>query len=273
MRHFSAFWVVYYYEGRPLTRSVKNRLLKQTKTATIMDKFSNKESLFERLKAYDRKAQKALYDEVFPKLCKSSFKIVKNREEAEDIAIDRLRLCLQKVQEMENYEHLVRWLFIATRNLSFKYLRKEGDRNKLRQNPIHLDQVEDNATMNEIIEHEIEASIRNHMADDNFINKMVAQLAFIDGMTNPEIADLLGISEKSVRNRKSRMRPGLKEALQKGGFFIFILIATYSMHCSDMKNIFKKPAFCMRQKPTKPGSIYKKNFSNHSINTYQHDTN
>jgi hypothetical protein len=29
----------------------------------------------------------------------------------------------------------------------------------------------------------------------------------------------------------------------------------------------------MRQKPIKPGSIYNKNFYNHSINTYHHDTN
>jgi RNA polymerase sigma-70 factor (ECF subfamily) len=186
-----------------------------------MDKFSNREFLFDKLKAYDSKAQKALYNEVFPKLCKISFKIVKNREEAKDIAIDRFQKCLAIVREMENYEHLLSVLFTATKNLSFNYLRDKGNWNKRHLDPIHLDKVADNTTMNDIIEHEIEAAIRNYMADDNEINRMVAQLAFVEGLSNQEIVDLLGIDEKSVRNRKSRMLPGLRDALRKGGFYIF----------------------------------------------------
>lgn len=191
-----------------------------------MKKFSDKEILFEALKANNRKAQRVFYEEVFPKLCKSSFKLVKNREAARDIAIDRFQKCLARVQEMDNYQQLVGVLFTANKNLSLNYLRDEGDWDKYRTDPIDLDVVPDNATMNDIIECEIEAkmikaAIRKHMANDNEINKKVAELAFIELWTNQEIADELGISVKSVKNRKCRMLPGLRDALRKCGFYLF----------------------------------------------------
>jgi RNA polymerase sigma factor (sigma-70 family) len=238
-----------------------------------MDKASAKEVLFEGLKEHDRWAQKAFFNSIFPWLCKCSFNIVRNKEDAEDIAIDRFEICLSNVRNMNGYAHLVDYLFKSTRNSSLNYLRDKGKWKKRRVDPIYLNEVPDNATMNEIMKYEMEEDLKSHMADENEINQAVARMAFVEELSNSEIADLLGITEKSVRDRKSRMRPGLKDAFKKGGLFIFLLISTNSMPCSEMKNNFKKRAFPMRQNPAKPGVENNKDLNNQAINTYQYDAN
>lgn len=237
-----------------------------------MDKFSDKEVLFEGLKVQDHWAQKVFFNAVFPRLCKYSLKIVGNREDAEDVAIDRLHECFRKAHKKNSYAHLVGQLFIATRNKSINDWR-DGKLRRRRIDSTDLDEMADNATLNEIMRYEIEEDLREHLSDETEMNLAVAQMAFAEGMSNQEIAELLGITEKSVRDRKSRMRPGLKDAFLKGGLFIFLLISTKSTPCGGMKFFLKKTVFPVRQNTVKPGVVDSKHLINQAINTYQYDAN
>jgi DNA-directed RNA polymerase specialized sigma24 family protein len=186
-----------------------------------MKRFLTNEDLFEALKADNDHAKTQLYYEIFPGLCNCSFKIVKEKEQAHTIATDRFWKCLARIREMKDYDHLVKTLFTATRNLSLNYIRDKGDWNNRHLDPIHLETVPDNDTLNEIAANEVEAFVRKLI--DRYTNEdhKMAQKAILEGWKAKDIATLLQLDKKRVENKITRIKAELRDALRKAGFRIF----------------------------------------------------
>lgn len=185
-----------------------------------MKKFANNSDLFLALKAHNQFAHKALFDEIYPGLCNCALKIVKDKEQARDIAIDRFRKCLALIEEMVDYDHLINNLFAATINLSLNYVRDESKWNKRRTDPILLEEAPDHTTTNEITRNDVVTFIKKQIAGYNQTNKKVAYYALIEGWTTKDIANELNIGKKNVQNRRTRILKKVRDALRKAGFRI-----------------------------------------------------
>ena len=195
-----------------------NHQVNPKQSDTIMKKFLNKDDLFKALQENDRRAQRQFFDEVYPKLCKSSFRIVKDREDAREIASNRLEKYLEEVKEMENYRQLIVQLFIATKRLSLNCLRDNKGWRQHLIDPVVLNELPDKVTINEIEENKAEVFVRSFLAGHSPLNRSIAELALFEELPNPEIAKSLHITEKTVRTRKSRILDKLRKAMKGAGF-------------------------------------------------------
>lgn len=186
-----------------------------------MNKFPDKEDLLKALQKYNRHAQREFFDEVYPKLVKFSFKMVKNWEDAREIASNRLEKYLAKVKEIQSYDQLTGQLFIAVRNFSINCIRDKKDWRKRLTDQAILDDIVDEDTQNEIEENKVEVFVRHFLTSFSSLNRKIAEYALFEEKSNSEIAELLNIDEKTVRNRKSRILIKLRKALVKAGLHVF----------------------------------------------------
>lgn len=142
-----------------------------------MNKFLTDEDLFEALKVRNNDAQTVLHEKIIPGLIGCSFKIVKDMEQAQDIAKRKFWDCLAKIDEIKNYRHLVNTLFKATRNRSLNYVRDQIGGSNTNFDPNDLDEMSDPATTNEVITSEVQAFVREQIARLSELDQLIAQRA------------------------------------------------------------------------------------------------
>ena len=180
-----------------------------------MNEFLTEEALFEALKARDSDAQTVLHEKIIPGLSGCSFKIVKDKELAQDIAKRKFWDCLAKIDEIKNYRHLVNTLFKATKNRSLNYVRDQKGVSKTPFDPNDLDDMPDPETTNEIIQSEVQAFVREQIAQLSGINQVIAQRAFIEGWTSKDLANLLKVTRSSIDNKRTRLGAQIRNAFRK----------------------------------------------------------
>jgi len=182
------------------------------------------EALFEALKKKNRDAAiTKLYEKVFPGLCNCAFRVVKHEDWARDIATDRFWKCLALVENMNGYDDLVRILYTATKRLSLNYIRKNRNWEEVYIEPIDLEEMPDAETMQEIEKSEVQAFVRKQISLLTGDDKIIVQMAYIEGRSNKEIAEQLGITVRSIEGKRFRLIARLRDALRKAGFRLFFI--------------------------------------------------
>lgn len=145
--------------------------------------------------------------------------IVRNVQLAEDLTQEAMLLAHQGIPRLRDPARLIPWSYRIATNVCRDYLRKEkravkncqdnGDSispEDLRdENAPKLDKVMECAEMGECVRRYFERLPDSYRA--------VIILHDLEGMTNPEIADLLGISLDAAKVRLHRARAKLREML------------------------------------------------------------
>jgi RNA polymerase sigma-70 factor (ECF subfamily) len=183
------------------------------------------EALFEALKNSNRDvAITKLYAKVFPGLCSCASKIVKDEDWAHDIATDRFWKCLALVETMNGYDDLIKILYTATKNLSLNFIKKNRNWEEVSTEPIDMKEMPDEETWHEIEKNEVLDFLRKQICLLTGDEKVIVQMAYIEGRTNKEIAEQLGKTVRSVESKRFRLIDRLRDAFRKSGlnfFFIF----------------------------------------------------
>lgn len=145
--------------------------------------------------------------------------IVRNVQLAEDLTQEAMLLAHQGIPGLKDPARLIPWSYRIATNVCRDYLRKEkrtvnncqdnGDAispEDLRdENAPQLDKMMECAEMGECVRRYFERLPDSYRA--------VIILHDLEGMTNPEIADLLGISLDAAKVRLHRARAKLREML------------------------------------------------------------
>lgn len=149
----------------------------------------------------DRSAYTALYNQLFYKIFHFALALV-SRQAAEDLCADLFTRLWEKRTQFDTVDNIESFLMVSIRHACLNYVRNS----KLH---FHIErEVQKTAEKILLLEQAIE--IRSQWRDlvMKKIDLLPAQcqrifrLAYIDGLTNPEIAALLKISEKTVSNQK-----------------------------------------------------------------------
>jgi RNA polymerase sigma-70 factor (ECF subfamily) len=155
-----------------------------------------------RLGCNDQAALKLLYDQFSNKLFQFAFAIIHSKEVAEEIVEDVFIRVWQKRARIAKVENLTWYLYITTRNISFNYHRKFS---KVKY--INLDEItlpfyqldcdpEQLMISTELLQH-INRAINELPPRCRLIFKLVKE----DGLKYRQVADLLGLSAKTVENQ------------------------------------------------------------------------
>ena len=172
------------------------------------DKKYSEQELVLGLENKDQQAFAYLYDNYAPALNGVIFKMVDDKELAEDLLQE---VFIKIWNNFNNYDsgkgRLFTWMINLTRNLTIDTLRSKGYK---KQRKIHTDEnsvnnLSDNTKGAEQFD---TIGIRNHLALLKNDQKQIIDLAYFAGLTQDEIAKSLGIPLGTV---KTRMRAAIIE--------------------------------------------------------------
>jgi RNA polymerase sigma factor (sigma-70 family) len=174
---------------------------------------SASQSLVERCKAGESKAQFELYKQYAKAMYSICLRISNHETEAEDILQEAFVAAFRKINEFRNDSTFGAWLKKIVVNTAINYVRKrrmelvpmenargledetEKDKYKIQEENYQIEQVK--------------AAIRK--LPDGF--RVVLSLYLLEGYDHAEIAEVLGISESTSKSQYNRAKTKLREFL------------------------------------------------------------
>jgi len=155
------------------------------------------------LMQHDSVAFKEIYDRYWDKLYNAAYKRIKNAEQCEEIIQDIFTKLWQKREGLVINTGLPNYLFVAVRYLVIDYYRKITVRESFITSGQLNDDI-DNSTEEFVHLNDLKKQIDLLIDELPEKCKVVYRLSRIDFKTNKEIAEMLGISEKTVEGHLTK---------------------------------------------------------------------
>lgn len=157
-------------------------------------------SLIEMAKNKDSEAFEQLMRPCIQKMYRIAYSILRNDEDAADAIQETTFLCWQKISQVRNEEFFETWLIRILINQCNNIL-------KNRKKVIYTDEFSDACYEDDYSTCEWKSVIKG--MNDKY--RLVMELFYVDGYSTKEIAQILCITEMSVRKRLSRGRKQLED--------------------------------------------------------------
>lgn len=171
----------------------------------------------------DPKQFARLFHEYYPKLCYYAALIISDDAAAEDIVQDVFMGLMQSDAVYASAAHANNALYLSVRNRCIDYCRnlRNGGHRSLESVVTVADDDEIDRTM---IRAEILSMISRSIDKLPRSQREVFRMAYVDGMSNQEIADTLGLSIHTVKVDKQRAKAKLREWLGDAYPVLFLLL-------------------------------------------------
>lgn len=187
---------------------------------------TQEQELVNQFKKGNKKAFEAIYNYHYVPIHQFAKRFVVNEQDAEDITTEVFLKLWHRHENFDSYENILAFLYISVRNACLNHLRNEKRQQTGQKELLYL--LEDE-TGHHLEQQQITAKIYQHILSE--IDKLPRQLkkvfkmAYVEGLSNEEIAAKLNINNQSVRNHKARALKLLRIALTDQGLLeIFILL-------------------------------------------------
>jgi len=157
--------------------------------------------------------------------------MVRDDAEAEDLTQETLLRAYNKLSSLDDPTRLVPWLYRIATNVTHDRFRQASFRHR----PMSLEEGEgaasqtaglmkivpdDSPRLDKLMEQrEMSSCVRDYIEDLSDSYRAVMLLHDVQGLTNPEIAEMLGVSLATVKIRLHRARGRLRVALDEGCSF------------------------------------------------------
>ena len=164
----------------------------------------------------DTKSFKVLVDRYKHMVYSLAMKILRNREEAEEVSQDVFLKVYRGLSTFKGDSKFSTWIYRITYNRSLDYVSKKGRRLQVdsidSEREYNLSSVE---TIFDLLEaQEKRATIKDAIADLSEDDAVVITLHYFEELSLKEIADIMGIQANNVKVRLFRSRKRLAQILQ-----------------------------------------------------------
>lgn len=176
---------------------------------------NNEIGLLEDFRNGDEVAIRKLYGLYYRSLCYFNQKLINYLQEAEDISTETFLKLLQKRNDFENLSEIKSFLFTASRNSCYDFLRKEKRHNKTHQKMVTLLPLEEVFGEQEMISAKVLQTIYAEIENLPNLRQQVFKSIFIEGKSTAEIAKEMGISPQTVLNQKAKALQKIRLALSQ----------------------------------------------------------
>jgi RNA polymerase sigma factor (sigma-70 family) len=184
----------------------------------------------EKFRNGNRQAFQAVFELLYKPVCELAFKVTGSYNDAEDICSEAFIKVYETKDRFESFQHIKAFLYTTAKRLSLNYLRNAEIHQRSHKEIAYLssnlsawEQILDE----EIIFNELLREI--HLEIDNLSRistryVQILQLTIFEKKKAEEIAQLLGISESTVRNLKAKAIKNLQIAFLKKGLLPTALV-------------------------------------------------
>jgi RNA polymerase sigma-70 factor (family 1) len=185
-------------------------------------KFLDKDDWLTAFNEGNNSAFQHIFDTYHRLLFTSSFQIVKDKEQAEDIVSETFTKLWQRHTLFQTEAHLRAFLLVTTRNASLNYIR-HIQRKTASQNELSYLQKDkdDQDVITDMIEGELLKRIYPLIETLPNKCKAIFKLIYFEDASTDEVAEKLNISARNVLNQKQRAIQLLKKKLLVAVFIIF----------------------------------------------------
>jgi len=178
---------------------------------------TNIESLIELCKVQNQKAQMEIYNRYYKAMFNTSYRIVKDHFEAEDIMQESFLTAFSKLDTLKDISTFGSWLKRIVINNSIQHYKKSDTHKSMPLDDI-LYKVEDSSsTLNsdELSEKSLKVNTvvkAMNTLKDNY--RIALSLHFIEGYDYEEMCTIMDISYSNCRTTVSRAKESLRKRLQ-----------------------------------------------------------
>jgi RNA polymerase sigma-70 factor (family 1) len=151
----------------------------------------------------DEPAFTVIYNHFYNKIFSFCKYLLPAIEDARDMTAQLFILLWEKKDKLNTYKDLRAFLFLNARNKCFNYLRDQKTRSAIDKQINDFTLSEQRSILFAGIESELITRVQEELEKLPDYYKKILKLSYYQGYNNQEIADMLQISEKTVRNAKS----------------------------------------------------------------------
>ncbi|THU40287.1 RNA polymerase sigma-70 factor [Niastella caeni] len=183
------------------------------------------EQIMQRIMDKDPAAFHEVYDKLYRKLFFFAKSLVGDTEEARDIVTESfIKLWAQKNQ-FSNMAHLQVYFYTVIKNSCIDFLRKDKLRTKIKSKLIHSETLSENAIERKYQEAELIQILYTRISQLPERMQQVFKLTYLEGYSRAEVAQMLNLSENTIRNTNAAAMKALRLTLGVEQFVILISLA------------------------------------------------
>ena len=178
------------------------------------------------LKKGDQAAFKRFFDDLFHHVWLYSWRITRDKDESEDIAIQSFAKVWEKVEDFNSVNELKKYVYVTAKNASINYLHKLRAQKRYQAHLAHVPEAEE-ANAIEILTYRAALIERLYQEVENLPTqcKETFKLCYFEKMPRNEVAKRLNVSIDTVNSQCLIAMKKLKAVFGKTDLaFILLLI-------------------------------------------------
>lgn len=179
----------------------------------------------QRLGNGDKEAFSYIFGEYYAALCAFAEKLTGASGDVEDIVGEVFLKVWSRQQAFEDLRHLKDFLYKSTRNACFDFTRRSIHSRERQALFLQSQDQWEAAAELDVIRMEVYRNIYREINQLPGQCRKIIHMGYIEGKTNNEIAQELGLSLQTVKNQKSRGISLLKLRLPPESFVLFLLLS------------------------------------------------
>lgn len=169
--------------------------------------------LVDRIRSGDQNAFETLFHTYYSKLCVFSNSYVKSLDVARDVVQDIFIKIWDNREDFHVTQSLKAYLYQAVRNQSLNYIQKNKQKQRLRAQLKKQHEIRSEARVSDLNAEELSEKIWRYVEELPERRRTIFVLYRKHGLSYKEIADVMGITRKTVENQMGSSLKFLRERL------------------------------------------------------------
>ncbi|WP_255539676.1 RNA polymerase sigma factor [Longitalea luteola] len=183
----------------------------------------------QRIMYKDSEAFSELYDRTYRKLFLFAKSLVGDAEEARDIVTDSFIKLWSHETSFSNMTHLQVYLYKIIRNSCIDYLRRDKLRIKIETQLSKAEIIHENVIERKYQEAELVTMLYERINQLPERMRQVFKLTYLDGYSRTEVAQMLNLSENTIRNTNAAAMKAIRLTLGVEPMVILAILAARHM--------------------------------------------
>lgn len=159
-------------------------------------------------------------------LCYFATQIIRDEQEARDIVADSFIKLWQRSKDFESLDKIRSFLYVATRNACFNFIKHSQRKAASHQEISYLEQESEDYIQSRIIKAELLQKIMFEVEALPPIRRKIFKMIYLEDLSIFEIATRLNISVDTVRVQKARALHFIRSTVLRKGMLIIALLAS-----------------------------------------------
>ncbi len=192
------------------------------------------EQIMQRIMDKDPTVYNELYDKLYRKLFLFAKSLIDDTEEARDIVTESFIKLWAQQNQFANMVHLQVYFYTVIKNACIDHMRKNKLRNKIENHLLKSGTISENAIERRYQEAELVQILYERINQLPERMQQVFKLTYLDGYSRTEVAQMLNLSENTIRNTNAAAMKAIRLTLgvEQMVVLIFLTLLFFMAACN-----------------------------------------